>query len=1126
MNLVVSVGLILMAHVAAQEFTRGVGIYPGDPKENAAPSMRLDNTYRNLALHRAAYQSSSYDFNLTAQLITDGIKSATLPRWISVSTKDGGVLPRSQREWPLDDNWVTTVDLKGIHAWIQVELAGAQPPVIDRLDIDASVQPMMESESWTCIVKGSDDGQTWKQIGRADDVARPNGAIKRSVLLQEPSASHFYRLEFEAGRNFTWHIGEISFFNRGQRVHVGGPYDFTSAWKSAGNGEEWVYVDLGASCTFDRVVLSWLRRATEASLQTSEDAVNWQTIQPVTADDMKLATPAKARYVRVLMTKPESPDGYILSEFEVYGRGGPVPESDWRLERVSQVSALGPAVSKPGFYDKTWLAATVPGTELASYFNAGAIPDPGFGNNQTAVSDSFFYSDFWYRHEFVPAATAPGRHVWLNFDGINWKADVYLNGAKLGRIEGGFMRARFDVTNLLHPGQKNALAVLVEKNATPGSVKQKTFDNPDKNGGPLGADNPTFHASIGWDWIPTVRGRNTGIWNKVYFSESGPVTIENPFVNTTSIESSSAGVSIEVTLTNHDTTPVNGTLHGRFGDQAFEQPVTLSGSTSKVVKTSLQIQNPRLWWPNAYGDPNLYKVELNFGTSDTKTFQAGIRQFTYSEDGDALRIFINGRRLIPRGGNWGFSEFMLRYRAREYDVAVRYHREMNFNMIRNWVGQVGENAFYDACDKYGIVVWQDFWLANPWDGPDPNDDTMFLNNARDTILRVRSHPSMGLYVGRNEGYPPKTLEDGFRSMIAELHPGLHYIPSSADGVVGGRGPYRAMSPKYYFEQRATTKFHSEMGMPNIVSLDSLKAMMPQSDVWPQGEMWGIHDFSLNGAQGGSSFIERIKSSYGGANNAAEWVELAQFVNYEGYRAMYEAQSKYRMGLLIWMSHPCWPTFVWQTYDYYFEPTAAYFGAKKASEPLHIQWNPSTDNVEVVNYSAGAVSGLTAKVQLLNMDGSVKWEKSASLDSVEDSTATPIKIEYPTGLTPVHFVKLTLTRAGNIVSENFYWRGLVDGDYRALRELPKVTVDASTHVDHEGPCWKLTTDLTNNSNAPALMVKLKAVREKSGDRILPAIYSDNYIALMPGERRTIQTEIANADTRGETPRIIVEGFNVN
>ncbi len=287
----------------------------------------------------------------------------------------------------------------------------------------------------------------------------------------------------------------------------------------------------------------------------------------------------------------------------------------------------------------------------------------------------------------------------------------------------------------------------------------------------------------------------------------------------------------------------------------------------------------------------------------------------------------------------------------------------------------------------------------------------------------------------------------------------------------------------------------------------------------------MHDFSLNGAQGGSSFIGRIESSYGGAKNASDWVTLAQFVNYEGYRAMYEAQSKNRMGLLIWMSHPCWPTFVWQTYDYYFEPTAAYFGAKKASEPLHIQWNPVTDNVEIVNYSAGATSGLTAKVQILNMDGSLKWEKTASLESVEDSTATPIKIEYPSGLTPVHFVKLTLTRGADIVSENFYWRGLTNGDYRALRDLPKVTVDASTRTERQGATWLLTTDLTNNSNAPALMVKLKVVREKSGDRILPAIYSDNYIALMPGEKRTIHTEVANADARGESPRLTLEGFNL-
>jgi beta-galactosidase/beta-glucuronidase len=129
-------------------------------------------------------------------------------------------------------------------------------------------------------------------------------------------------------------------------------------------------------------------------------------------------------------------------------------------------------------------------------------------------------------------------------------------------------------------------------------------------------------------------------------------------------------------------------------------------------------------------------------------------------------MWINGRRFIPKGGNWGFGESMLLYRAREYNAAVRYHAEMNFNMIRNWVGQIGDDEFYDACDRYGVVVWQDFWLANPWDGPDPDDDAMFLRNVKDYVLRIRNHPSMGLYVGRNEGFPPKAIDDGIRATLA------------------------------------------------------------------------------------------------------------------------------------------------------------------------------------------------------------------------------------------------------------------------------------------------------------------------------------------------------------------------
>ncbi|MGB7719454.1 MAG: discoidin domain-containing protein [Bryobacteraceae bacterium] len=1125
MNRILLLTLLAASILNAQPYTRGIGVYPGDPSQDFAPTLVPDTTtYRNLALHRPAYQSSAYDYNLTAQLVTDGIKETSLPRWLSTSTSQQGVLKKNQRELMLDHNPVSTVELRGTNAWVQFELAGGDSPLeVDRITVEARTQ----AEGWTCAVTASDDAQQWNELGRDSG--------KCAVQFPAPAHARFYRVEFDAPSATTWRVAEVAFFRENRRVEVGGPYQFTSAWMPAGTGEEWVYVDLGAACTFDRVALSWIRRPAEGALQTSDAAATWTTVEALpAADDFTLAKPVKARYVRVLLTKPASPEGYILSELEVYGRGGPVarpkPASGlsggaWRIQRDSLVTASGETLSQPGFQDQDWLVATVPATVLSSYRNAGALPDPNFGDNQLAISDSFFYADFWYRNEFAVPPLASGRHVWLNFDGINWKAEVYLNGEKIGRIEGGFMRGRFDVTGYLRSGAKNALAVRVEKNATPGSVKEKTFESPGLNGGALGADNPTYHASIGWDWIPTIRGRNTGIWAGVELDFTGPVTIESPFVTTTT----SGDVTIEATLRNHEARPWTGTFSGRFGNVPFETPVTLDPSSQKTITQSLHVPNPKLWWPAGYGDANLYDVLLlsrdrRGAVSDTKRFHAGIRQFTYTEDGGALKIFINGRRFIARGGNWGFPESMLRYRAREYDVAVRYHRDMHFTMIRNWVGQTGDDAFYDACDRYGIVVWQDFWLANPVDGPNPEDNDMFLRNVRDTLLRIRNHPAMGLYCGRNEGSPPPPLEDGIRKLLAELHPDIRYISSSSQGLVSGGGPYRAMPLKSYFD-RAMLKLHSEMGMPNIPTIESLKLMMPEAAMWPQGDVWGIHDFSLNGAQGGAAFRSRIDTAYGGATNAADWVTLAQFVNYEGYRAMFEAQSKNRMGLLIWMSHPCWPSFVWQTYDYYFEPTAAYFGAKKASEPLHIQWNPSADTIEVVNYSGGEARGLTARVEILNLDGSPRWEKTATVDSAEDSTVSPIKMEYPSGLTAVHFIRLKLTRGSDTVSENFYWRGVEDGNYRAVRDLPKVRVESTTRAERQGARWLLTTELHNLSAQPALMVRLKAVRERTGDRILPALYSDNYVALMPGERRTIRTELADADTRGENPRMVVEGFNL-
>ncbi|MDZ7260630.1 MAG: discoidin domain-containing protein [candidate division KSB1 bacterium] len=1155
-------------------------------KEDFSPVMRIDQiTYRNLALRRPAYHSSSYDYNLTAQLVTDGIIDSKLPGWVVTSTSQHGALKKNEREWLIDRHLMTRVTLDSSSGWIQLEIGGSGDlPQVDSIHVSGSLLVNdQKAKGWDIMVTGSNDGKLWEKLGLVTGTDLPGDTLtglwrrfapknlrvfNYPFTLQTPSRYRFYRVNLSCPNANSWSVGELALFNDGCRAEIGGPYHFTSAWMSAGHEQEWVYVDLGATCSFDRIVLHWLRRPAVGSVQVSNEVANaesgisdWKDIKALPEeagliDDLRLEPPVEGRYVRVLMKQPASAEGYILSEMEVFGRGGPVatphpppPVKDdgrmdlaggaWRVQRESLVKASGEALSQIGFPDTDWVVATVPATVLVSYLNAGALPEPNFGDNQLMISESFFYADFWYRNQFTAPASYKGKRIYLNFDGINWKAEVFLNGKRLGRIEGAFTRGRFDVTGLLIPGGENALAVRIEKNATPGFVTEQTKWSPGANGGELGADNPTYHASVGWDWLPTIRGRNTGIWNDVYLTVSGPVTIEHPFITTDLPlpDTSWADVSVEVSLCNHESKKVNGILKGTFGEVEFNQPVTLKALETKKVKLEpskhpvLRVQNPKLWWPNGYGQPNLYEVELKFVTkneqvSDIKSFQTGIREMTYSEEDSVLKIWINGRRFVARGGNWGFPESLLRYRAREYDIAIRYHKDMNFTMIRNWVGQTGDDEFYQACDRQGIMIWQDFWLANPVDGPNPNDNTMFLQNVEDLVLRIRNHPSMALYCGRNEGNPPEILDTGIRKILAEKHPGVHYISNSAWGVVSGGGPYRAMPVKFYFQNRATTKLHSEMGMPNMVTYESLQKMMPDSALWPPGRMWGMHDFCLEGAQGGSSFIQQIEQSFGKVDNVTDWVSLAQWVNYQGYRAMFEAQGKNRMGLLLWMSHPAWPSLVWQTYDYYFEPTAAYFGCKKASEPLHIQWNPLSDSIEVVNYSARNGSGLIASLEILNLDGTVQLEKKTSLDCPEDSIVPCFGMEYPPGLTSVYFLRLKLMRGDEIVSENFYWRGLEEGNYQAARNLPKVTLNSKTQMKRKDNRWYLTTDLTNPSKQPALMVRLKVVREKSRERILPVLYSDNYVSLMPGEQRTIRMELEHADTGGEKPLVVIEGFNTS
>lgn len=1165
--------------VRSDYYTRGIGQYPGSPQEDFSPELQPNSTYRNIALLRAAYQSSSYDYNLTAQLVTDGIISTQPPQYLILSTPDGEK-PRREREWMIDEGPYSRNTAVGEDTYFQFTLQNYSKKA-DKVHLRGSVtyQADKAGKGYELICLGSDNGTDWQELGKITGNGLPGKAsrftmhsdpnkqsekgdlpvrlLDEDITLTQSGDYNHYKIALKMPGAAYWNLTDLNFYLQNEPVELKPSQFFNSTWMSATGQEEWIYVDLGSVSTFDKIILHWINKARQGKIQTSDDAKNWKDIASLpeggnTTDE--IAVKGKARYVRVLMEQPEKKGSYLLSEIEVMGKGGltptpatqPAPDGNsltlsggnWKLQRASEVKHSGEEIATADFQPEGWITATVPGTVLSSYKNIGAIPDPNYADNQLNISESFFNSNFWYRNEFTVPDNFKNEKVFLNFDGINWKAHVYLNGKKAGDIEGAFIRGNLDVTSLLKPGT-NVLAVEIIRNSHIGAIKEKNKQSTDFNGGILGADNPTFHATIGWDWIPTVRGRNIGIWNDVKLVTTGAVTVSDPLIesvlplpDTTSVQ-----LTARAFVKNHDSKDIKGVLEGSIGDICFEQEVSLkAGEEQEIVfKASdypqLTMQHPHLWWPKGYGDPYLYDASFTFNTgdkvSDQVNYKAGIRQMTYNEDHQILNMYINGRRFIGRGGNWGFSESNLNYRAREYDAAIAYHADMNFNIMRNWVGMIGDEELYEACDRHGIMVWQDFWLANPADGPDPYYPDMFIANAEDYVRRIRSHASIGLYCGRNEGFPPEIIDKALRRIVRDEHPGMHYIPSSADEVVSGHGPYRMLPAKTYFTlETGNDKFHSERGMPNVLTYEGFKRTYSPEGMWPQSHEWGMHDYTLEGAQGATSFNEIIAKGYGEPQNAKEFAELAQWVNYDGHRSLFESRSKNRMGLLMWMSHSCWPSMVWQTYDYYLEPTAAYFAIKKASEPLHIQWNPATDEVEVVNYSAGTRNNLTAKVQILNMDGSVAWEKTATVNSREDTTEKCIRLEFPENLSQVHFLKLWLTENGNIVSDNFYHRSLEENNYQALKQLPQVSLNCQSEASrNEKGDWTATVTLENPASVPALMIRVNVTGDKDGDQFLPILYSDNYFALLPKEKKVITIRWKDVDTRGNNPIFNISGYNV-
>ena len=934
-------------------------------------------------------------------------------------------------------------------------------------------------------------------------------------------------------------------------------------WESKPREDAWIAVDLGEVCSLYEVALHWGESfATAFRLQRSNDGDHpreWKDFFTVTDAEggvQRISIPlTEARHLRMVTTAfSQQSRGCILTQFEIQGnrklrrnsRPQPIPNSEgkmhlangnWKLQNSMFVHAAPHQIAQVEFDDVQWIQAMVPGTVLGSYLAIGAIPDPWYGDQMSQLSEEFFSRhDFWFRNTFNIPASFSQRRIWLNLEGINWKADVFVNGIRVGGIDGAFIRGSFDVTEMVLPGETNCVAVLIHQVAHPVAgpqkITHKKLGMKTTNGDLLGYDSPTFLASAGWNWLPIVRGREIGIWNDVSLEISGDITILDPWVNSRLMpDHMRADLTVQMELRNHSALPRKGKIAGVIGDAAFEREVELapfelrSIALSKADFQALSLDGPQLWWPNGYGDQPLYKLDLSFESegkiSDRKIVNFGIRDLECRILDNVLTLFVNGERILCRGGNWGMAEGMLNCDSSGLDLRVRLHHDANLNMIRNWIGMEGNQAFYDACDRYGILIWDDFWLANPVDGPDPADPAMFMANVSDKIRRVRSHPALALYCGRNEGFPPAQLDTAIRTAVDSLDGTRLYIPHSANGTVSGFGPYDVRDAEWYFANRGND-FHSEQGIVTIPTAESMRAMMPPEFLWPINDMWAVHDYQEPRSQ---LYTEKLSQRYGDSSSIDEYCRKAQLLNLESAKAMYEClQANQGSGMLLWMTQAAWPSLICQLYDHYFEMTGAYFGTKAGCEPVHILWDANADVIKTVNSRTTNLKGLSAQARSYDLFGKELWQKKVTIDLPKATVSDCFPFPRPTDATTVFFLQLTLKEQTKTLSDNFYWGCAKGGSCDDLNRLPQASlcVDATEMRSEAGR--RMTVNITNPTQVVVLAIRIKVQRAASGERVLPVFYSDNYFSLLPGGHRTVSLEFSESSLAGEKAKIIAEAWN--
>jgi exo-1,4-beta-D-glucosaminidase len=845
----------------------------------------------------------------------------------------------------------------------------------------------------------------------------------------------------------------------------------------------------------------------------------------------------------------------------------PTPETTvrlqdgWKIVAAAAVTAAESEVATAGFDTSGWTPTRVPSTVLAALVRDGQVEDPYFGKNLEAIPTGQFEHPWWYRTELtLDRPPAPGAR--LVFEGINYRADVWLNGQKIGDREellGAFRLFALDVSAHLVAGV-NALAVKVY---------------PPEPGDP----------TIGFvDWNPIPPDRNMGLWRGVELRLSGGVALDDVFVRSdVDLESlAKASLTVTATLRNDTDRRVTTVVAARIGDDIeLEHREALEPRQERRIELSparfdqLVIDRPRLWWPNGLGEPELYELAMTVSVdgriADRRELSFGIRHVAdYLTEEGHRGYAVNGKKLLIRGGGW-VDDLLLADDDRKLEDQIRYVRHMNLNTIRLEGFWGSSHKLFELADRYGILVmigwscqweWEEY-LGGPVDefgGIDtPAEIELITRSLRDQVVWLRNHPSVFVWVLGSDMLPRPQLETSYRTALAEIDPTRPVLASCAVAVseVSGpsgvkmNGPYEWVPPNYWYldrERGGAYGFNTETGPgPQPPPVESIRRMMPEENWWPIDELWDYH-CGRNEFNTLDRYKKALDNRYGPAADLEEFARTAQLANYEGMRAMFEAFSIRRpatTGIIQWMLNSAWPEMYWQLYDHYLVPNGAFYGARDASRPINIAFDYEDRGIVVVNDTASRLAGITASVQVLDLQSEVLFEQAQRLDLPPETLRKVLTVPTVAPGGKAYFVDARITATdGTQLASSLYWLSTEPdvpnweasewfytptasyADLTGLARLPRVELEVEHRFEETADGQAIHVSLANPSDKLAFFIELKVVGSESGRMAAPILWSDNYVSLAPGETRQIHGEIPAHALVDEAPVFHYEGINVN